>query len=106
MKVATRRYKLHFSDLLCIYIYAYMPHTHTQTERERERHTHTQTEGEREREQRTENRERTEKEQRTENRERANIYIYIYILQLIEIFEILSSVHQLLMNPNQIYPIF
>ena len=37
MKVATRRYKLHFSDLLCIYIYAYMPHTHTQTERERER---------------------------------------------------------------------
>ena len=97
MKVATRRYKLHFSDLLCIYIYAYMPHTHTQTERER--HTHTQTEGERER---TENR-----EQRTENREqRESQYIYIYILQLIEIFEILSSVHQLLMNPNQIYPIF
>ena len=32
MKVATRRYKLHFSDLLCIYIYA--SHTHQHRERE------------------------------------------------------------------------
>ena len=37
MKVATRRYKLHFNDLLCIYIYASHTHQHREREREGER---------------------------------------------------------------------